>query len=86
MRAAFYFAALAASLVLSLSSGLGADSIEAGAVNEAPAPQAIGDVKIELPVTAQYYMGKTLSQFAKRQTRAHSLVCCFRHHCRRAAP
>ena len=27
-----------------------------------PAPRAIGETKIELPVTAQYYMGKALSQ------------------------
>jgi uncharacterized protein YfaS (alpha-2-macroglobulin family) len=30
-------------------------------INIAPAPRAIGETEIELPVTAQYYMGKPLS-------------------------
>ena len=39
MRAASWVVALAAILALSLGASVGADSVDSGAVNEAPAPR-----------------------------------------------
>ena len=52
MRTASWVAALAAILALSLGASVGADSVDSGAVNEAPAPQAFNWEKLTQEATA----------------------------------
>ncbi|HEV7989857.1 MAG TPA: M20/M25/M40 family metallo-hydrolase [Candidatus Binataceae bacterium] len=52
MRAASWVVALAAILALSLGASVGADSVDSGAVNEAPAPQAFNWEKLTQEATA----------------------------------
>jgi acetylornithine deacetylase/succinyl-diaminopimelate desuccinylase-like protein len=52
MRAASWVVALAAILALSLGASVGADSVDSGAVNEAPTPQAFNWEKLTQEATA----------------------------------
>ena len=52
MRAASWVVALSAILALSLGASVGADSVDSGAVNEAPAPQAFNWEKLTQEATA----------------------------------
>jgi acetylornithine deacetylase/succinyl-diaminopimelate desuccinylase-like protein len=52
MRTASWVAALAAILALSLGASVGADSVDSGAVNEAPTPQAFNWEKLTQEATA----------------------------------